>query len=50
MEVLMLAIWKTSTWPTLPFRHLISMPSAAWTGSDSQPPDSSARISPLFAA
>lgn len=30
MEVLTLAIWKTSTCLTLPSQPLISMPSAAW--------------------
>ena len=43
MEVLTLAIWNTSTCPTLPSRLLISMPSAAWTGSASQPPASASR-------
>ena len=37
MEVLTLAIRKTATCPTLPSRALISMPSAAWAGSASQP-------------
>ena len=37
MEVLTLAIWKTSTRITLPSGYPISISSAAWTGSGSPP-------------
>ncbi len=35
VEAPTLAAWKTSTCPALPPRPRLSLPSAAWTGSDS---------------